>query len=65
MSDLGDSPEVSPGEIKQRVCDEKGQFLDNYKTVLGKEEDFQKVTGGDLEDGLVSAHFPNLRLWGD
>ena len=39
MSDLGNSPEVFHGEIKQRVYDEQRKFLGNYKTVLDKEED--------------------------
>ena len=42
-SDMRNFPEVFPGETKQRVYDEQCLFLGDYKTVLDKEEAFQKA----------------------
>ena len=54
---LGTSPICLPWKKKQRFYEDQRNFLGNYKTVLGKEEALQKVTGKDLEEGRVSGPF--------
>ena len=65
MSDLGNFPEVSHVEVKQRLYDEQRQFLRNYKTFLRKEEALRKATGDDLEEGLVSGPCAESGLSGE
>ena len=50
-------------KTKQRVYDERRQFLGNYKTVVGKEEALQRVIGEDSQEGLLPGPFsePELR----
>ena len=46
-SDMGNCPEGSSGETKQRVYDGQPLFLGNYKTVSGKEEALRGVIDKD------------------
>ena len=62
MSGLGDFPGVFADKTKQRVYDEKREFLGSYKTVLRKKDTLRKVIGGALEEGLVSGPFPGSEL---
>ena len=64
MSDFGDCAEVSDGEMKQRLYDDRMQLLGNYKTVLSKEDALQKAICKDLEEGLVSGPFSETGILG-
>ena len=58
--DIGNPPQVFPGETKQRVYDDARDFLINYKAGVGGEKSPGKAINGDPQEVLVSGHFGRI-----